>query len=483
MVAAEAAPWAKVGGLADVVVGLSRSLADRGHTVSLAIPAYDFLTKALSGKTDRPLPIDYPLFERLGVRVLCIPAHEAPWRTLYLIATDRWFGDCTRSEEIYISEPEAYVTFAKACALLCHAQDLGEPVEVVHTHDWHPGLLPVYLHQSGGQGPAVIHTVHNMAYTGTFAAGVYDSTGLPQELFTWDKLEFFGGFSFLKAAMVYADIVNTVSRTYAQECRRRDIGGGLAGLADYLAKNGRFVGITNGLDTRTFDPASDRSLPANYDAANLANRALCKQMLQADLHLRQDPKAPVVGMVSRICEQKGHDILLEALDGLVSEGFQFAILGVGDAAMTEGLRRAQQRHPDSVAVRIGFDAYLANRIYAGSDMFLMPSRFEPCGLGQLIAMRYGSLPVVRRTGGLADTVRDADEHPRTGNGFVFNEASADGVRIGLRRALAAYRDSRRWRRIQLCAMQEDHSWDHVAPAYEAIYERALRRAARRHAAP
>lgn len=473
MVSAEAAPWVKVGGLADVVAGLSQSLAEVGHEVVIALPRYGLLESQLDVSESHIVPLHDPLFDKHRVQVTATDCRLTDGRKLYLVGTDRWFRDCRESEEVYVSDPAAYSVFCKACECLCRPGDPDEPFDVVHCHDWHAGLVPVYLCQASRWNPPTVQTVHNMAYTGTFGPDTLQTAGLPEEWFTFDKLEYFGHFSFLKAGMVFATMVNTVSPTYARECETPEFGGGLAGLVRYLAAQGRFTGILNGLDRKVFDPAIDPVLPDHYTADDLSGKAACKAALQRDLGLDEEPSTPVVGMVSRICEQKGHDIVAEAADAIVAAGFQLAILGVGDPVMTESLLRAQRRHPRRIGLRIGFDAYLANRIYAGSDMFLMPSRFEPCGLGQLIAMRYGSIPVVRRTGGLADTVRDLDAHPRIGNGFVFESVTVASILDGLTRALRAYRNGARWQRLQRRAMNEDHSWERVVPEYEKLYERAV----------
>jgi len=477
MAAAEAAPLAKVGGLADVIGGLSVALAERGHDVRVALPYYGLVKHSLS-KPAVPVLRQMAdlLFDQLGVKVALHRAELAERVSLYLIETSRWFSGATKSEAIYDGDPAAYVAFDRACALLAAGADAAWVPEVVHSHDWHAGLTPVYVQLALPHGrPALVHTVHNMDYAGVFSRHLMTVAGLPQELFTFDKLEFYGDFSFLKAGMVYSDMVNTVSETYAREVEQPQFGKALAGLIRYLREQGRFVGITNGIDTKAFDPATDPALPAPFSADDLKGKRQCKATLQSDLGLNAEPRAPLAGMVARICEQKGHDLVAAAADELVGMGMQLAILGVGDATMSEALKAAESRHRGRVAVRLGFDAYLANRIYAGSDMFLMPSRFEPCGLGQLIALRYGSVPVVRRTGGLADTIRDADADQRNGNGFVFDDASVEGLLDGVNRAVSAYGNADRWRRLVLRAMREDHSWAPVAGRYEELYRAAMAR--------
>jgi len=477
-VAAEAEPLVKVGGLADVIGALPVALAHRGHDVRIALPYYGLIQDRVSMSVRSVCPrLRHPLFERLGVSVSVSMVEPSGGVPAYLVGTDRWFHDASSGEEVYVGDPGAYVVFDRACAMLASGAVPEFAPEVVHCHDWHTGLTGVYLAtERTTHSPARVFTIHNLAYAGVFGPATMKTAGLADELFTFDKLEYYGGFSFLKAGIVYSDMCNTVSVTYAREVESTEYGGGMAGLMTHLRVRRRFTGITNGLDTEAFDPSRDRSLAAPYSRQDLAGRRACKRSLQHDLGLVPDATAPVIGVVSRICEQKGHDLLADAVDAVVAMGAQIAVLGVGDAAMTAALRQGERRWPGRVAVRIGFDAYLANRIYAGSDMFLMPSRFEPCGLGQLIAMRYGSVPVVRRTGGLADTVRDADSHPRSGNGFVFDEASATGIVHGVSRAIRAYGDPAKWTGLVDRGMAEDHGWRNVVPSYERLYQRALRRA-------
>ncbi len=486
MVAAEATPLAKVGGLADVVGALPLALRRLGHEVRLAIPHY----AAIAQTGLRPIATEVetvtdPILRSLDVEPTISAVDIGDGFMAYLIGLDRWFGNSHRSEDIYASDPAAYVAFCRAASILAtgnvHGQQCGDGTltdwvpDVVHSHDWHAGLVPPYLRvYASGKRPATIHTVHNLAYAGVFGRDTFEMSGFPYDMYTLDGMEYYGGFSFLKAGMVYADIANTVSPQYAREVETEEYGGGMAGLVRFLRESGRFVGILNGIDTDVHDPARDPALPAQYSAADPAAKAVCKAALQADCGLTPEPRTPVVGMVSRICDQKGHDLVAACADGLAAAGCQLVILGVGDQAMEASLISASKRHPGRIAVRIGYDAYLAPRIYAGSDMFLMPSRFEPCGLGQLIALRYGSIPIVRRTGGLADTIRDIGERPRVGNGFVFDEMTPEALLGAVTRACGMYANKERWARLMARGMREDHGWDEAAVRYESLYRLALR---------
>lgn len=475
-VAAEVAPLAKVGGLADVAGALPLALADRGHDVRILMPYYGLIDVTASSK---PSPIiknlKDTLLESVGGETYVAQTLLGDRVPVYLVRPERWFGSATRSEDLYAPEPEAYIAFARAAAVLSREGIHGWQPDVVHCHDWHTGLTPVYLRlDESGRKPGCVFTIHNLAYSGFFPKNVMQDAGLPDELYTMDGLEYYGGFSFLKAGMVYADMVNTVSPAYAREVETEEYGGGMAGLVRHLREQGRFIGILNGIDQAAHDPSTDPDLPAHYSADDLAGKAVCKAVLQADCGLKPDPRVPVIGMVSRICDQKGHDLVAESAGAIVAAGAQLVVLGVGDPAMTEALQRSAADHAGQMAVKVGYDAYLASRIYAGADMFLMPSRFEPCGLGQLIAMRYGTVPVVRLTGGLADTVRDADSHPRSGNGFGFLDVSGEALIDAVHRAIRAYQVPRRWERIVLRGMQGQYGWAGAVLHYERLYRRADR---------
>jgi starch synthase len=474
-VSAEAAPLAKVGGLADVVGALPKALGEAGHDVRVALPHYGLVDRAVSEPPETVAEsLRDPILTHLRTRAR-VSRTSADGIPTYLVATDRWFGGAMRSEDLYTSDPAAYAAFGRVCALIATEGVGGWRPDVLHCHDWHAGLTPVYCRacRPDAHVPSVF-TVHNLAYSGQFGREIMDVAALPAEMYTMDGLEYYGGFSFLKAGMVFSDCANTVSPRYAREVATDEYGGGLAGLVRHLDSQGRFSGILNGIDSAIFDPAADDSLPARYSPGNLSGKAACKQALQADLGLRNDPGIPILGMVSRICDQKGHDVVAEAAEAIAGLGAQLVILGVGDARMSDALVAAAARRPTAMAVRIGYDAYLASRIYAGCDMFLMPSRFEPCGLGQLISLRYGTVPVVRETGGLADTVRDIATHPAKGNGFVFPDVSAASMLGAIARAVQLYRGSPdRWRRLVVRGMREDHGCRRAAESYAALYARVL----------
>ncbi len=460
----EVAPLAKVGGLADVAGSLPQALAARGHDVRLVMPAYGM---ALDGAEQ--------LLHDVPVRV---NAHWTPrlnlWRThlngveLWLIGSPGTFENTRRSEEVYAYGRDTYLFFAQAILDAC--RDLNWIPDVLHANDWHTGFLPVLTREKGGTAfadTATVFTIHNLHYQGIFGADTVEAAGLPSSLFNAEQLETFGAVNFIKSACVYADKVNTVSPTYAREITTPEYGEGLWGLMGPMREEGKLLGILNGIDYEFFNPATDHFIAQNFTADDLSGKAACKAALQRELGLPIAPDAPLFGIVSRLSNQKGFDLILRQAYGMLGEGVQFVALGTGDPWAAQQLRSLENEWPESVRFVERYDAPLAQRIYAGSDLFLMPSAFEPCGLGQMIACRYGTLPIARTTGGLADTIFENQ------NGFVFQEKSARQLFDTVLRALTAYRDKATWPDRVRQAMATDFSWVQRSAEYEAMYESAV----------
>ncbi len=460
VVAAEMAPLAKVGGLGDVVGALSAALAARGHDVTVCLPAYGRLR--LLGTED------------LGREVARIEfdgrAREVPLRRLRLggvriaLVDDPLVGG--RGPYDYADardEAWRYALLARVAA-----DWLAPRCELLHLHDHHASLAAPLLLPRPGR-PALLLTIHNVAFQGIHAWEHVAAAGLPAEAHA--PLEWYGRANAIKGAILGADAVNAVSPTYAREIRETDLG---CGLQPFLASRGEALsGVLNGIDTEVWDPARDPHLPARYDAGDLSGKELCRRALLAEFGLAAEPRRPLIGIVSRLTDQKGLDLLRPVMPEVAALA-DLVVLGTGDPRIEAGLRSEIGPH---VGVRIGFDEPLAHRIEAGADLFLMPSRFEPCGLNQLISMRYGTLPVVRRTGGLADTVVDADAEPGRGWGFVFDAPTPAALYAALFRALKAVQDGRA-PRLARRAMAVDVSWNASAERYEALMGRlvsALRR--------
>lgn len=471
--AAEVAPYAKVGGLADVAGSLPQALAALGHEVTVYLPFHRSIDAERHGiPTDgalRSIPygrthvrVRYPEVSRDGVRTVFV-------RNDQRIGRERVYG--------YADDAKRYALFARAVMEDLAASTTGgsgaargdaAAPAVLHAHDWHTALLVPMI-----QGPyrrklgatATAFTIHNLAYQGRTSAELLPFVGLRGGRTAVERR---GELNPMARAIATADAVTTVSERYAREILTREFGEGLQSL---LARRRRALhGIVNGIDTRSFDPATDRHIAARYSASDIRGKRECKAALQKELHLAVDPAAPLFGVIGRLVEQKGVDILTPAAPALLAAGAQIAVLGTGDPTYEARWRDLATAHAGGLALVLGFEATLAQRIYAGADLLLMPSRFEPCGLGQLISLRYGTVPVVRAVGGLADTVHDLDADPERGNGFSFREYTAEALADAARRAMAAFRrGGRTWAALRERGMREDHSWTASARRYVEVY--------------
>jgi starch synthase len=468
---AEVAPFSKVGGLGDVAGSLPLALAERGVPIVILTPWY-------GGIEDRvpvtELPIRLAVSLDGGVETFQVGrawlANRVP---VLLLRSERLFG-----APVVYDEPrdrERFFAFSRAAAELVQLF----PVGIVHANDWHTALTLVWLHrwrddESDRPSPGLVLTIHNLAHQGITDIAYARRLGFEaHELLFEEWQRFPGTINVLARGIHVADVITTVSPTYAREIQTPEFGEGLDGLLRY--RSDALVGIRNGIDTTFYDPASDPVLVARYDAEYPEARSLCKRALQGELGLAVEPDSFLIGIVSRLDHQKGLDLVLALGEELVSRGMQLAVLGVGEPEIGRQFAALAERYPDRVAVRLTFDAVLARRIYAGADVVLLPSRFEPCGLGQLLGLRYGAIPIVRRTGGLADTVVEWDG--QRGNGFLFEEPEPGALLEAIERARAVYREPARWWRLVRSAMSCDVSWEQPAEEYLAVYERvaALRR--------
>lgn len=467
-VVSEAHPLVKTGGLADVAGALPAALTTLGEEIRVMLPAYPAALAALGG-VDEWLSLGDPLGAgevRLGLGrmpdsgvpvwlVDCPPLYDRPGSPYQDPEGIDWLDNDLR-----------FAALARAAAIVCDAGAfVGWRPDVLHAHDWQTGLAPAYLALRGGQRPATVFTIHNVGFPGIFPADRLSELGLPPESFFTQGVEYYGNISFLKAGIYYSDRITTVSPTYAREVLDPEESGGLGGL---LASRGSDLsGILNGIDAATWDPARDPCIARPYTAERLGDKAANKTALQRELGLPED-SGPLLGVVSRLTGPKGLDLILEAMPAILAEKAQLVVLGSGEPKLERKFARAAKAHPLQVAARIGYDEELAHRIQAGADILLVPSRSEPCGLTQLYALRYGTVPVVRRTGGLADTVKNATGS-RSGTGFVFSEANADDLLGAVLAAIKAYRKPRAWRMLQRRAMKADFRWDVSARQYQALY--------------
>ena len=473
----EVHPLVKTGGLADVSGALPPALRALGHDVRWVLPAYPQVLARCERLMTLVKLIELP-GAKTPVRILegCLPDTGVP---LYLIDCPTYFD---RVGGIYgdgggdwPDNPQRFALFSRAVVALSKGGlGLGWTPEVVHCNDWQTGLVPALLSLEEHR-PKTVFTIHNLSYQGIFPWGTFVDLELPMALWSLDGIEFYGKMSLIKGGLACADWLTTVSPTYAREIRTPAFGYGLEGLLE--ARADRLVGILNGADYAYWDPANDPHLPYRYGATDLSGKATNKAALQRHLGLPVRPKVALIGFIGRIVEQKGFDLVLAGLPELLQHPVQVAVLGSGDPSLEQGLHALAARFPTQVAVRVGYDEDLAHLIEAGADVFVMPSRFEPCGLNQLYSLRYGTLPVVRRTGGLADTVVDATpENIAAGcaTGFVFNAATPASFTRAVTRALNLYySDYGTWQRMMGVAMRADYGWDKSARAYADIYQRAL----------
>lgn len=472
-VAAEVFPLVKTGGLADVVAALPPALAERGADVRLLLPGLPPVLEAVQGA--RTVLDIGNAFGALRVRLLLarMPGTRLP---VYVVDAPYLYrrGGSPYQDAQGEEWPDNLQRFALLGWIAAHlAADDADPAwvpDVVHAHDWHAALACVYMAEHAPTPAASVYTVHNLAFQGLFPMHDWSHLGLASRLMSPAGLEFHGQLSFMKAGLMFADRVTTVSPTYAREIATHEFGCGLDGVI--RGRGAQVAGILNGIDDAVWNPATDPSIAERYDADRLAGKQRCRRALQAELKLDADDGALLLAVVSRLTAQKGLDLVLAALPALVTRGVQLVVQGTGEPALEAAFRMAQQAHPGRVHVHVGYDEARAHRLVAGADAIAVPSRFEPCGLTQMYGLRYGTLPLVRRVGGLADTVTDADD-PAGGTGFVFDAATPAVFERCALRAADAKRQPAMWQAMQARAMARQLSWALPAEAYLKLYADAV----------
>lgn len=472
ILAAEIVPFAKVGGLADVVGALPISLQALGHDVRLVMPRYGQIDPDRFGLTTLIDSLDVKMGE-YSVRVSIRQATIGDGIPVYMVDAPRYF----ERENIYgyTDDGERFILFCRAALEAVRALDWSP--DIIHCHDWHTGFVPNWMHTTYREDPffahaATVYTIHNLAYQGIFGYRILEVAGVAAQGFLYPHIvELANVVDIMARGILFADAITTVSERYAQEILTPTFGERL----DHLlrSRRDRLFGILNGINFEEMNPATDRFIQANFDAQILDQREENKLALQEHAHLPQLPNVPMLAMISRLADQKGFDLLAQIFQPLLAQGIQFVVLGIGDQHYHEMFQNLAARYPEQVAIFLTFNTELAQRIYAGSDMFLMPSRFEPCGLGQLIAMRYGSVPIVRAVGGLADTVQEYDPRTGEGNGFSFVNYDPWELFAAIVRALELYRFTDIWRTLQRRGMAADHSWTASARRYVEVYRNAL----------
>ena len=473
-VTSEMAPWVKTGGLGDVSAALPAALHKAGHDVRVLLPNYPALQAAFpQARLVAELPALAPALPPARLR-----SAEAAGLPLLLLDCPELYGhagnpyvDATGHDRQ--DNPIRFGLLSRVAALLGQAHSpIAWQANVVHVNDWQGALAPAYLHYEGGS--ASVLTVHNIAFMGCFGPEHLANLGLPHHAWRFDGVEYHGQLSFLKAGLQLATRISTVSPTYAREIQDEHFGYGLAPLIRHRASALR--GILNGIDTEIWNPSTDPALASRYAANRLATKRQNKAALQAEMGLEVVDDVTLFGVISRLTHQKGLDLLLTIQDGMAALPMQLAVLGSGEKDLEAGFSELAKRYPGKVAVKLGFDEALAHRIEAGADCFVMPSRFEPCGLNQMYSLRYGTPPVVRATGGLADTVVDVSEETlanRTANGFILRDDTPHAMWLAIERVCRTRPDKRLWQSIQQNGMRRDFSWKQAARDYTSLYRDAI----------
>lgn len=475
MVSPEIAPFAKTGGLSDSVGSLSRALEQLGLRVSLVMPAYRSVLQSGFPVEDTGVRFTVPISNRREEGLL-LKTMTGNAISVYLIRADRYFDRdylYGTPDGDYPDNAERFVFFSRAALEVLRLF----PPDILHAHDWQSALAITFLKSQPHLYPQLssaktVFTVHNLGYQGLFWYLDWHLLNLDWNLFTPRYLEFYGKINFLKGGIVFADAITTVSPTYAEEIKTPEQGFGLEGVFQERAAS--LVGILNGVDYNVWNPRNDQFIIKPYSPKNLSGKKICKADLQRSLGLPENPEIPIMGMVSRLTVQKGFDLLEKALDKLLSRNLQFVLLGTGDRRYQRFFMRAAAQHSGKLAVRIAFDESLAHKVIAGSALFLMPSRYEPGGLTQMYSLKYGTIPIVRATGGLKDTIQEFAPETERGNGFVFRSYKVRDLLVAVDRALELFPRRTQWRTLVKNAMAADFSWDKSARAYLALYQRLAR---------
>ncbi len=469
-VTSEAHPLIKTGGLADVSGSLPRALAELGQEMRLLLPNYQALESKEPVRYLCRIDLDGVTVEILESR---LPDSEV---SVWLVDYPEYFGKpgnpyLDAQGKPWIDSAERFTLFCRtAVEIAMGRSELDWQADIVHCNDWQSGLVPALLSIEDNP-PATVFTIHNMAYQGLFPRSKFVSLNLPPQLWNPDGLEFYDMLSFIKGGIAYADRITTVSPTYALEIQTPEFGCGLEGLLSHRRED--LIGIINGIDQDYWNPETDEYIPQQYKSTTLKKKSLNKASLQRRFALPVDEEIPVIALISRLVQQKGIDLVIDSLPHLATMPLQFIVLGSGDKSYERRLENLARLYPGKIAISLGYNEKLSHLIEAGADIFFMPSRFEPCGLNQMYSQRYGTVPIVRRTGGLADTVVDSLPHSieeQSATGIVFNEPAADSLLEATKRAILLFQDKRSWKTIQQTGMHRDFSWQNSAVQYLKIYQ-------------
>lgn len=481
-VTSEVVPFAKTGGLADVSAALPLALTELGHDVRIVVPKYGTVSERRNRiheiKRLKDIPIMVAGEETMATVKSSQVVNSRAKVQVYLVTNDKYMEPVKgiyqnpATGKDFPNNDERFIFFQKSVLETCVR--LGWRPDVIHCNDWQTALIPAFLKELYSKDnffahTRVVFTIHNMAYQGIFPASTFEKTGLPAKVFTSAGAEFSGNINFVKAGIVYADAFSTVSPSYAKEIMGAAHGYGLEGVVK--KHKDKLFGILNGVDTEVWNPETDKQIDTKYSKASLEGKFENKTALAAKFNMVADLDTPVVGMIGRMVQQKGYDLVIDAIDDLAKTGIQFIVMGEGEKKYQAALEKAARKYKN-VALVPAYDEEMAHMIQAGADILLMPSQFEPCGLNQLYALAYGTVPIVHKTGGLADSITDYNPKKGIGNGFVFTQYTPEGMVEALQRAIALYRDEEKWEALQLAIMDEDRSWKASAAEYvEKMYRK------------
>lgn len=473
-VSSEVVPFAKTGGLADVAGSLPIELLEKGIDARIVMPKYKIINAQMNYVTDFPIMVgnnkETCIIREAGIDFKV--KEETKTVPVYFVDSYEYFD--RDSLYCYFDEADRFTFFCKAIMEMLPKIDFKP--DVIHCNDWQSGPISMLLKEQYNKNPfyskiSTIFTIHNLQYQGNYIKETYKLFNLDESVFSPDKAELYGMFSFVKAGIAYSDIVNTVSETYAKEIQTEEYGEKLEGLLKYREKD--LFGIVNGISYEDFNPQTDPMIYKNYTSRSIKNKKENKFGLQRELGL-PEKDVPVIGLISRLTNQKGLDLITEVIDDMMSHDIQFVLLGSGDKYYEDFFKQVKERYPDKMGLNLGFNAALAQKIYASCDMFLMPSRYEPCGLGQIISLRYGTIPIVRATGGLADTIDDYSVETGKGNGFSFKEYSSKELIKTIERAIDVYNNNPdAWKSLVQTALKADFSWGKSADKYIELYNIAV----------
>ncbi len=478
IVASEVQPFAKTGGLADIAGALPKALKQLGHDVRVVMPKHKAVAQCPLGIRPMGLDINVPI-SRTRKKGFLYSSHLNGEIPVYFVGNESYYSRDpiygTRFGD-YPDNAERFIFFCRSVFEVC--KSVGFQPDIIHCNDWQTGLVPVYLktvyaREKWFQNTRTIFSVHNLGYQGNFPSSELKTAGLPFSIFTPAGVEFYNHFSFLKSGLVFADLLTTVSPTYAREIQTKAFGFKMDGVLRQRSKD--LFGILNGVDYQEWNPESDPDIEKNYSPENMAGKRACKRKIADLFSLKVEDDTPLLSMVTRLSSQKGIDLVIEIMGDLLDDGAAFVLLGSGDSMYEDYFLKIKKQFPDRIGVHIGFDEKLAHQILAGSDFFLMPSQYEPCGLTQMYSLKYGAVPIVRSVGGLADSIKEFNRKTLKGTGFKFKKFNPDNLQQAVQKAVSVYRKKDQWQKLTLNDMTANFGWDRAAKKYCQLYRRILKK--------